>query len=26
VEVEFTEVESVSPTERDARGFGSTGT
>jgi dUTP pyrophosphatase len=26
VEVEFTEVDSVSPTERDARGFGSTGT
>jgi dUTP pyrophosphatase len=26
VEVEFTEVDSVSSTERDARGFGSTGT
>lgn len=26
VEVEFAEVESVSPTERDAHGFGSTGT
>jgi len=26
VEVEFTEVDAVSPTERDARGFGSTGT
>ena len=25
VEAEFTEVDSVSPTERDARGFGSTG-
>jgi dUTP pyrophosphatase len=26
VEVEFTEAPSVSPTERDVRGFGSTGT